>query len=222
MNFTRPTPFSTPLEQAPQQPEPHNEFPYTAYYLSQKLNVPETQIVRIANLLGVMAHEDLETGNLFFSATDVTRIRQAIEKEARGERIQPVINRQTSPTTNKTYATQPTTQQQRPQLTPPQQIPPQQQRQPMQRQQNLMTSTDVSVLADAVNNMRDRLMGDVTYLLNEKLSGLDDMVIELVRSKSSIQLLQKQIQELENDLALAKAELNCYKPAAFGLYKKVR
>ena len=219
MNFTPSCQRNTQNNASlPDDTAPHQEFPYTAYYLSQKLHVSENHIIRVANLLGVRAHQDLETGHLFFSATDVTRIRQALEKEARGERIQPILGRQAIPPKANEHAGQPvdTTQQtiQKPYAT----------QQPIAQAQHnaLVTTTDVSVLADAVNSMRSQLLGEVSNVLENKLSGLDEMVIELVRAKTTIATLQKQLQDTHNELIFTRAELNSYRPAAFGLYKKIR
>lgn len=86
--------------------------------------------------------------------------------------------------------------------------------------QHNLSKTELSALVDAIGHAKESILDDLSHLLDDKLAGLDDVVIELIRSKSEVDTLRDAVKQLEAERDAALAEVAKYKPAAFGFYKK--
>lgn len=63
-------------------------------------------------------------------------------------------------------------------------------------------------------------MTEFPKLLIEKLEGMDEVVVELIRCKTDNETLRQKIIDLNKEIYQLKNDLNCYKPIGLGLYKK--
>ena len=61
---------------------------------------------------------------------------------------------------------------------------------------------------------------DELYQYGEKLEGMDEVVVELIRCKTDNETLKQKIIDLNKELYQLKNDLNSYKPIGLGLYKK--
>ena len=77
--------------------------------------------------------------------------------------------------------------------------------------QNILTS-----LKEMENNLSDRM----AKVIDEKLEGMDEVVVELIRCKTDNETLRQKIVDLNKELYQLKNELNTYKPVAMGFYVK--
>ena len=77
--------------------------------------------------------------------------------------------------------------------------------------QNILTS-----LKEMENNLSDR----IAKVIDEKLEGMDEVVVELIRCKTDNETLRQKIVDLNKELYQLKNELNTYKPVAMGFYVK--
>lgn len=66
------------------------------------------------------------------------------------------------------------------------------------------------------NNLSDR----IAKVIDEKLEGMDEVVVELIRCKTDNETLRQKIVDLNKELYQLKNELNTYKPVAMGFYVK--
>ena len=82
-------------------------------------------------------------------------------------------------------------------------------------------AVSVSKIIDAVKNIEQSVADKVAGLLDEKLDGMDDVVMELIRIKSENETMRFKINELNKENYKLKKEINSFKKSAFGLYKKV-
>lgn len=71
-------------------------------------------------------------------------------------------------------------------------------------------------LVDMENNITDK----ISKVIDEKLDGMDEVVVELVRCKTENETLRYKINELNKELFYLKNELNRYKSIGLGLYVK--
>ena len=68
--------------------------------------------------------------------------------------------------------------------------------------------------------LEDNLSRKLTTVLDEKLDGMDEVVVELIRSKTENENLRNKINELNKENFYLKNNLNSYKALGFGLYTK--
>ena len=60
----------------------------------------------------------------------------------------------------------------------------------------------------------------ITSVLDEKLDGMDDVVMELIRVKSENETMRFKINELNKENYKLKKEINSFKKVPFGFYTK--
>ncbi|MDR1168229.1 MAG: MerR family transcriptional regulator [Heliobacteriaceae bacterium] len=75
-------------------------------------------------------------------------------------------------------------------------------------------------ILNAIKAMETSLNNNISKVLDEKLEGMDEVVVELIRCKTDNESLRQKIVNLNKDIYQLKNELSCYKPVALGLYKK--
>ncbi len=71
-----------------------------------------------------------------------------------------------------------------------------------------------------LQNMEQTLTEKVSSTIDEKLDGMDEVVVELIRCKSENETLRQKINELNKQNYHLKNEVNSYKLLGFGLYVK--
>lgn len=78
----------------------------------------------------------------------------------------------------------------------------------------------VDSLLKSLHRMEDSITDSVTKILDERLEGMDEVVVELIRCKTENENLKNQIEELNKENYSLKKENASYKPFIFGLYVK--
>ena len=78
----------------------------------------------------------------------------------------------------------------------------------------------VNGLLDTLNRMEDNITNSMTKLIDEKLEGMDDVVLELVRCKTENENLKNKVNELNKENFKLKNILNSFKPLVAGFYIK--
>ena len=82
----------------------------------------------------------------------------------------------------------------------------------------------VEKICNSLSQMEDSLTGKLADLidkkLGEKLDGMDEVVVELVRCKTENETLRYKMNELNKELYNLKNELNKYKSLGLGFYVK--
>lgn len=85
---------------------------------------------------------------------------------------------------------------------------------------NSISSASVNKLVETLRNIEKSMTDRVTQILDEKLDGLDDVVMELIRVKSENETMRFKINELNKENYRLKKEINSFKKVPFGLYTK--
>lgn len=75
-------------------------------------------------------------------------------------------------------------------------------------------------LMDTLKSIESTITSKVSSLLDEKLDGMDDVVMELIRVKTENETLRFKINELNKENYRLKKELNSFQKAPFGFYTK--
>lgn len=78
----------------------------------------------------------------------------------------------------------------------------------------------VKNVLSALQDLESRLSDRIAKVIDEKLEGMDDVVVELIRCKTDNETLKQKIVDLNKEVYQLKNELNSYKPVALGFYKK--
>ena len=78
----------------------------------------------------------------------------------------------------------------------------------------------VNGLLETLNQMENNITSSMTKLIDEKLEGMDDVVLELVRCKTENENLKNKVNELNKENFKLKNILSSFKPLFAGFYIK--
>jgi len=78
----------------------------------------------------------------------------------------------------------------------------------------------VNGLLETLNRMENNITSSMTKLIDEKLEGMDDVVLELVRCKTENENLKNKVNELNKENFKLKNILSSFKPLFAGFYIK--
>ncbi len=78
----------------------------------------------------------------------------------------------------------------------------------------------VNGLLDTLTRMESNITSSMTKLIDEKLEGMDDVVLELVRCKTENENLKNKVNELNKENFKLKNILSSFKPLFAGFYIK--
>lgn len=81
------------------------------------------------------------------------------------------------------------------------------------------SSAVVSIL-NSLKNMENNLSDKISKVIDEKLEGMDEVVVELIRCKTDNETLRQKIIDLNKEIYQLKNDLNSYKSLGLGFYKK--
>lgn len=82
------------------------------------------------------------------------------------------------------------------------------------------SQTVVNGLLDTLNKMENNITTSMTKIIDEKLEGMDDVVLELVRCKTENENLKNKVNELNKENFRLRNALNSFKPVLCGFYVK--
>lgn len=78
----------------------------------------------------------------------------------------------------------------------------------------------VKSILSSLKEMEDHLSDKISKVIDEKLEGMDEVVVELIRCKTDNETLRQKVIDLNKEIYQLKNSLNCYKPVGLGLYRK--
>ena len=81
-------------------------------------------------------------------------------------------------------------------------------------------SAAVRSILSTLQDLEVKLSNKIAAVIDEKLEGMDDVVVELIRCKTDNETLKQKIVDLNKEVYQLKNELNSYKPVGLGFYKK--
>ena len=85
---------------------------------------------------------------------------------------------------------------------------------------NTLTSSSIVKLVDTLRDIEKNITDRLTSVLDEKLDGMDDVVLELIRVKTENETMRFKINELNKEIYKLKKEINSFKKVPFGFYAK--
>ena len=85
---------------------------------------------------------------------------------------------------------------------------------------NSISNASIVQLVDTLRNIERSMTDRLTKVLDEKLDGMDDVVMELIRVKTENETMRFKINELNKENYRLKKEVNSFKKVPFGFYAK--
>ena len=223
------------------------EFPYTARYVRELLNLDEATLKGLVAQLALAPRQDPHTAVWCFSQRDLDLLRRAVELLHRGENPQAVGQALRPPQAENAYAPPaaygPSGQanaypaHEAPMPTqPPNGYPSANPVQnggsgtavaratvtaPVRPQQQGPGRDTLVTLVDAISQSKETILKEISKLLDDRLAGLDEVVVELIRCKAENDSLRQKLAATLKDKEGLEQELARFKPVQFGFYKKV-
>ncbi len=81
-------------------------------------------------------------------------------------------------------------------------------------------NTALAKIENRLSKVEENIISKMSSLLSEKMDGLDEVIMELIRAKTENESLREKINNLNKENYALKSEVNSYKPFALGLYVK--
>ena len=75
-------------------------------------------------------------------------------------------------------------------------------------------------MSSKLENLENSIVSKISNVLSEKMDGLDEVIVELIRSKTENETLRQRLNELNKEKFSLKNENASYKPIGLGLYVK--
>ena len=81
-------------------------------------------------------------------------------------------------------------------------------------------SSAILNILNSLKEMENKLSNRIAKVIDEKLEGMDEVVVELIRCKTDNETLRQKIIDLNKEIYQLKNDLHSYKPVGLGFYKK--
>ena len=78
----------------------------------------------------------------------------------------------------------------------------------------------IKSILTSLQELETKLSDRISKVIDEKLEGMDDVVVELIRCKTDNETLKQKIVDLNKEVYQLKNELNSYRSVGLGFYKK--
>lgn len=85
---------------------------------------------------------------------------------------------------------------------------------------NSISNASIVQLVETLKGIEKSMTDRITSVLDEKLDGMDDVVMELIRVKTENETMRFKINELNKENYKLKKEINSFKKVPFGFYAK--
>lgn len=85
---------------------------------------------------------------------------------------------------------------------------------------NKIDNESMNQLIQSLKNIEDAITEKISTIMDEKLDGMDDVVVELIRCKTENETLRFKINELNKENYNLKNDLNSFKNVAMNVYIK--
>lgn len=157
------------------------------------LNSDNHEIQRLCREVCISPKKDSLTGKTFFLRNDVEILKKIKDLHNKGQQV---MERQqfTSPSTM---------------------VAPRPASRP-----DMAEKTSLETLAQNIISANETIVDKISKVIDEKLDGIDEVVVELIKCKSDNERLKEKINQLTKDNYKLKNELEAYKPLGLGVYLK--
>lgn len=179
--------------------EVETEKKYSADEVRNLLQADNTEIYNLCKRGNISLKRDRGTGRTFFLSNDVEVLQQLKGLHQKTEAIAAKIQKA------------PVAQPKKAEMTA---------MEPISRAE-LVSKTENALLMSAMAEIRDNIVTQITSALDEKLEGMDEVVVELINSKTENERLKQKLDALTKENFRIKKELESYRHLKFGVYVKI-
>lgn len=190
------------------------DFPYTKGYVMELLQLDEQELVNYTHLLNINPNRDEKTGKVIFTHRDIELLKKAVDMKKNGHDNATIVSHLgVTRTDDSQYASSPAARN-----NSIQQVSPSGPN--IQAGRAAGNRDNIAVMVEAVSQVKEGILKDLSRLLDDKLAGLDEVVVELIRCKSENDNLRKKLEDVTRSKEQLEYELSRFKPVQFGFYKK--
>jgi hypothetical protein len=154
------------------------------------LNSDNTEMQRLCREVCISPKRDNLTGRTFFLKNDVEILKKIKELH---NKSQQVMHKQLS-------------------VNPSAMI--------MQRRPDIVEKNAISSLVENVISANETMVDKIAKVIDEKLDGIDEVVVELIKCKSENERLKEKNNQLTKENYKLKNELDTFKPLGLGIFIK--
>ncbi|HEY9685491.1 MAG TPA: MerR family transcriptional regulator [Coleofasciculaceae cyanobacterium] len=197
------------------------DFPYTIGYVLELLGLDERELMTFVQALALSPRKDEKTGRVIFTHRDIELLKKANDMRKHGEDMGSIARQLGAKAPIKAA---PGRMEGRPEPTraegeaQPSYMSPANAGQPMRPSST--GKDNITMMVEAVSQVKEGILKDLSRLLDDKLAGLDEVVVELIRCKSENDSLKKRLDEAVRARETLEYELSRFKPVQFGFFKK--
>jgi len=174
---------------------------FTPKMVRELLNVDNERIINLCKKISLIPQKN-SRGLTYFSRDDVKILKRVQDLQNQAKSVQTAKEKTIMPP-----ATQTQTQLQAPQVV-------------VDAKLTQAAIDAIERLNQTLNILEENLSNKITSVLDEKLDGMDEVVVELIRAKTENENLRHKINELNKENFYLKNNLTSYKSLGFGLYTK--
>jgi DNA-binding transcriptional MerR regulator len=178
--------------------------PYSTAQVCQLFQIQESTLKNLSQVLKLSPQVDTNDQQLYFTKADVDLLQQAIDLHRQGKPLSEIVPLLTSPS----YQLQMTGSQGTSEETA--------------LEKRSTRAEELSSVVEAITHSKEFILNEMSRLLDDRLAGLDEVVVELIRTKSENDALRSKINTLSREKQQLKDEVESFKPMQFGFYKKTK
>ncbi|MBY0449843.1 MAG: helix-turn-helix domain-containing protein [Cyanobacteria bacterium] len=202
-------------------------FIYTTAYLTEFLAVSEDDLNFLVAQLGLNPFFDERTGATQYSKEDLELLKKAVEMQGRGETMSTIQNylldeslSGNNPLDASESATIQGFNQMVSAINQSSGISNAVAKTGADKPAPIPSGERISVVVEAMTQAKEGILKDMARLLDDKLAGLDEVVVELIRCKSENDSLKQRLKAMTDENSYLQSELSRFKPVQFGFYRK--
>ncbi len=172
---------------------------YSPEEVRNLLGIDNKQIESLCKQVCIFPKKDNLTGEIFFFKNDVEVLKKIKDLHERSEKIIKKRN----------------TKKEKSQL-------PAKQKDSQKDQQAIATyrQSELKLLSEAINTSGETIVNKVTAYLDEKLEGIDEVVVELIKAKVENERLKVKLDQFIKENYSLRNEVENFRPLGLGLYLK--
>ncbi|XVJ50833.1 MAG: MerR family transcriptional regulator [Vampirovibrio sp.] len=178
--------------------------PYSTAQVCQLFQIQESTLKNLSQVLKLSPQVDTNDQQLYFTKADVDLLQQAIDLHRQGKPLSEIVPLLTAPN----YQLQMTGSQGTSEETA--------------LEKRSTRAEELSSVVEAITHSKEFILNEMSRLLDDRLAGLDEVVVELIRTKSENDALRSKINTLSREKQQLKDEVDSFKPMQFGFYKKTK
>lgn len=192
------------------------DLPYTEQYVRELLKVDDATLTTYVDALTLSPKVDDQTRAQVFTHREVELLRRALEMANQGQTLETITHklakREEAPLTEEA-ASHATSLVGNPRyMSVPQQA---------NGSSSLTNRENLAVMVETISQAKENILKDLSKLLDDKLAGLDEVVVELIRCKSENDSLRQKLKAAIEEKEAVEFELSRFKLVQFGFFRKV-